>query len=198
MTHRYRILAVDDNDEILEIIRMTLSDDFDVLTLNNPMKTYEMIELFEPDLLILDVMMPRITGFQLTELLKKNPRTQGIPIVILSAKDTTGEIKHGYKLGASLYLTKPFSPQRLLKNIQMQIEQNPPPVRPKALPLEQVQIQIDIGKFLQPGQAALSSSQLASRRMVNPFAAKPAKGAASASQEKKGSEPASSGPEWHG
>ncbi|HRR32442.1 MAG TPA: response regulator, partial [Candidatus Sumerlaeia bacterium] len=84
-----RILAVDDNEETLDLISMTLSENFDVVTLKEPMEIYELINLFEPDLLILDIMMPKITGFQILDLLQKNPAYKDLPVIILSAKDTS-------------------------------------------------------------------------------------------------------------
>lgn len=173
MQTRYRILAVDDNPDTLELISLTLSEWYDVLVLANPIAIYDLIELFEPDLLILDIMMPKITGFQLIELLRKNPRTREIPIVILSAKDNAREIKYGYKLGASLYLTKPFEPERLIKNIETQFRIHPPPPRPKTLTLNQVQIQMEIKFGFQSGQMAISSHLLTSEN-IQRSGAKPA------------------------
>lgn len=140
---KFRVLSVDDNDDILELIRTTLQDQFDVMTLSNPVDLYEIMDLFEPDLLILDIMMPRITGYQLIEILRKNPNTKDLPILVLSAKAQQSEIKHGYRLGATLYLPKPFQPDRLLKNIETQFRMHPPPQRAKALTLEQLQDQIE-------------------------------------------------------
>ncbi len=165
MPRRYRVLAVDDNDDTLELIRMTLSDDYDVVTLANPLHTYDCIELFEPDLLILDIMMPKITGFQLIDLLKKNPKTKEIPIIVLSAKDTAREIKYGYQLGAALYLTKPFEPERLLKNTEIQFRMHPPGAKPKSLSLEQVQLQLEVKFGRVPDQVAVSSSLLTARNI---------------------------------
>jgi len=117
-----RIVAVDDNEDTLEIIRFALQDHYDVMTISTPSELYEELELFEPDLLILDIMMPRVSGFQLIQMLQKHPRTSSIPIILLSAKNNPGDIKHGYKIGASLYLTKPFEPERLLRNVKTQLE----------------------------------------------------------------------------
>lgn len=162
MENRYRILAVDDNDDTLELIRMTLQQDYDVLTLSNPMDIYELMELYEPDLLILDVMMPKITGFQLVEMLQRSGATRDLPIIILSAKDSAREIKHGYKLGASLYLTKPFQPERLFKNVKTQFEVHPPDmVKGKTLSLDKVQEQLKEKESYQQGMVQLASAALA-------------------------------------
>ncbi|HQH12558.1 MAG TPA: response regulator [Candidatus Sumerlaeota bacterium] len=155
-----RILAVDDNEETLDLISMTLSENFDVVTLKEPMEIYELINLFEPDLLILDIMMPKITGFQILDLLQKNPAYKDLPVIILSAKDTSREIKYGYKLGASLYLTKPFVPERLLRNVELLFEQKPQPQTPKTYNLKQVLVQIQLLKSFQNGIMKISSALL--------------------------------------
>lgn len=157
---RWRILAIDDHEDTLDVIRMTLSQNYDLLTLRDPLEVYDLLQIFEPDLLILDIMMPKITGFQVLDLLQKNPAYKDLPIMILSAKNTTREIKYGYKLGARLYLTKPFEPERLLKNVDFLFNNTPPPVRPKNFNLKQVLIQIHLKKSFQTGSLSLVSSLL--------------------------------------
>lgn len=161
MPQRYRILAVDDNEDTLELIRLTLQEEYDVLTLSNPMDIYELLEIFEPDLLILDVMMPKITGFQLVEMLQKGNSTRNLPIIILSAKNSAREIKHGYKLGASLYLTKPFQPERLAKNVKTQFEVHPPASAHKSLTIRQMLAQLQLKVSYRQGYAQLTSAELA-------------------------------------
>lgn len=133
MGERHRVLAVDDHEDILELVRMTLDPQYDVVTLSSAVELYELLDMFEPDLLILDIMMPRITGYQLVEILRKSPATRDLPIIILSARSAASDIKHGYRLGATLYLTKPFQPDRLLKNVKTQFEYNPPGGKKKSL-----------------------------------------------------------------
>jgi DNA-binding response OmpR family regulator len=156
MSERARVLAVDDHEDILELIHMTLEPHYDVGTLSNPVDLFEIMEIFEPDLLILDVMMPRVSGFQLTELLRKGNHRH-IPIIILSAKTTAGEIKHGYKVGATLYLTKPFQPERLIKNVQTQF-QITPPLTKKKLTAEEVAGQVENKNAFRKGLLKLSSA----------------------------------------
>lgn len=202
MPVRYRVLAVDDSSDTLELIRLALSEEYDVLTLSSPLEIYECIELFEPDLLILDIMMPKITGFQLLELLKKNVRTKDLPIIVLSAKDNIREIKHGYKLGAALYLTKPFQPDRLLKNTETQFRMHPPESRPKALTMEQVQIQVEMRQSAKTGQIVVSSSLL-TRENITRKPKTPGLGAAPEAETQAGAAPSAepeehSGPRWQG
>jgi len=163
---RHRILAVDDTEDTLELIRMTLQDEYDVLTLSNPMDIYELIDMFEPDLLILDVMMPKITGFQLVEMLQKNPNTKTLPVIMLSAKDSARDIKHGYKLGASLYLTKPFQPERLLKNVKTQFEIHPPTPRGKILTMDQIRVQLQMKASFKQGFAQISTTLLDQENII--------------------------------
>lgn len=155
MADRYRILAVDDHDDILDLIRMTLDADYDVVTLNSAVELYELMDLFEPDLLILDIMMPRITGYQLVEILRKNPVTKELPIIILSARSAASDIKHGYRLGATLYLTKPFQPDRLHKNVKTQFDYNPPASRRKSLPIEDFSAQVSHRPAFKKGHITL-------------------------------------------
>lgn len=122
-TDRFRILAVDDDKDILDLIYMTLGTQYEVLTLNDAVDACEILEFFEPDLVIVDVMMPKVTGYQIVEFMKKSPKYQHVLIVFLSAKDSSHDIKYGYKIGANFYLTKPFQPERLHKNVELLLSQ---------------------------------------------------------------------------
>lgn len=166
-SHRFRILAVDDNEDTLELIRVSLSSEFDVMTLSDPMDVYELMDLFEPDLLILDVMMPKITGFQLVEMLRRNPQTKDLPVLILSAKTAAGEIKHGYRLGATLYLTKPFQPDRLVKNVKTQFELNPPAPTRKSHTIGQLQSLLEKMRSYQEGHVRIAAPSLQTDKIVD-------------------------------
>ncbi len=166
-TSRFRILVVDDSEDILELVRHTLQGEYDVLTLSNPMDLYELMDLFEPDLLVLDIMMPRINGFQLLEMLRKKPDTKDLPIIILSAKSTAGDIKHGYRLGATLYLTKPFTPDRMMKNVKTQFEVHPPASSRKSLSIADLLGQLEMKNCFRKGQAQLSSEVVSREGFIN-------------------------------
>lgn len=158
--HRWRILALDDHEDTLKVIRYSLQDKYDVLTANDPMDIYDLINIFEPDLLILDIMMPKITGFKLLDILHKDAKYKDLPVIILSAKNTTREIKYGYKLGARLYLTKPFDPERLQRNVDLIFERTPPPLRKKQYTIKQVYVQIELRKSYESGALTFSSQIL--------------------------------------
>ena len=184
--YRWRILAVDDHEDTLEVIRMTLSDDYDILTIKDPAEIYEMINMFEPDLLILDIMMPKITGFQVLDLLQKNPKYKNIPVIILSAKDTTREIKYGYKLGARLYLTKPFEPERLLRNVELLFERTPPARGPKKHSLKQILVHLQVKEGYKNGQLSVSSSLLDAKDALKSNKVKEAKKKSEERKSEKG------------
>ena len=157
---KYRVLAVDDNEDILDLIRSTLQDQYDVMTLSNPVDLYELMDLYEPDLIVLDIMMPRITGYQLIEILRKNPNTKDIPIIVLSAKSAASEIKHGYRLGATMYLPKPFQPDRLLKNLETQFRMHPPATRRKTYSNEELFDQIEAKPSYKKGFVNLTGKRV--------------------------------------
>jgi DNA-binding response OmpR family regulator len=116
---RYRVLVIDDDPDILRLMEITLSPTYEVLTTADPMDALEVMDVFEPDIVVVDIMMPKVTGYQLIELMRKNPKHRNVVVVIISAKQDSLDIKYGYKLGANLYITKPFDPSRVLKNINM-------------------------------------------------------------------------------
>ena len=139
---KLRILAVDDQADILELVTLTLTPKYEVLTLTDPSDACETVDLFEPDLVILDVMMPKVTGYQILEYMKKSPRHGHVLSVFLSAKDSHRDIKYGYKLGANLYLPKPFQPERLVKNVDSLLAAYEP--RKKAYSMRDVHLRLQL------------------------------------------------------
>ena len=103
------VLIVDDethNRALLEI--MLSSDGYDLLTAASGEEALAVVEEHRPDLILLDIMMPEMNGFEVTTVLKANPATQHIPIIILSALDDSGAIERGLQVGADDFLTKPI------------------------------------------------------------------------------------------
>lgn len=107
------ILIVDDNKELLWMLKDILSDEYSILTAENGEEGLAMIKQKTPDLIITDIMMPKIDGITLTKQLKSNKHTVHIPLVILSAKNTTDEKIEGIESGADAYIPKPFNTQYL-------------------------------------------------------------------------------------
>jgi two-component system phosphate regulon response regulator PhoB len=118
------ILAVDDEREILELLAYNLTKSgYRVLTVTTGEDALTTARTQTPDLVILDLMLPGIDGLDVCKILKNDPRTTAIPILILSAKGEESDIVTGLELGASDYMTKPFSPRVLLARIRAVLRQ---------------------------------------------------------------------------
>jgi CheY-like chemotaxis protein len=114
-----KILVADDERDIRELIGFTLRfAGFDVVLTADGTEAIEKAPLEQPDLILLDVRMPRITGYEVCRQLKENPVTSAIPIVFLSAKGQDGEIKQGLASGAVEYIVKPFAPDELTNQVK--------------------------------------------------------------------------------
>jgi CheY-like chemotaxis protein len=110
------ILIAEDEPDIRELIVFTLRfGGFNVVVARNGMEAVERVHEVKPDLIMLDVMMPQMTGFEACRKLKAQPETAHIPVVFLTAKGHETEIEIGMEAGAVGYLLKPFSPEALNK-----------------------------------------------------------------------------------
>lgn len=127
--YRYRVMVVDDEPEVLEILSIALREKYDVITAANGLDALEKLDEFEPDLMVTDVMMPLMNGWELITEVRARPAFQSMPVIFLTALNTRKDIMAGYRAGADLYLTKPFDPLRIRKNIDVFIEKTPPPQR---------------------------------------------------------------------
>ena len=114
-----KILIVDDDPYILMSLDYLMRvNRFDVLVARNGTEALESINSNKPDLILLDIMMPDVDGYEICNRLKSDPQTKEIKIVFMSARTKPSDIQKGYDLGASLYITKPFSTRDLLKQIK--------------------------------------------------------------------------------
>ena len=114
-----KILVVEDDRDIRELIAFSLRfAGFGVETAAGGSEGIEKARAHQPDLILLDVRMPRMGGFEVCERLKEDGRTQGIPVVFLSARGQESEIQQGLALGAVDYILKPFSPDELPGKVQ--------------------------------------------------------------------------------
>lgn len=104
-----RILLVDDNTDMRDYLRRLLSQDWEVETAANGAIALELIQQRLPDLVLSDVMMPEMDGFQLLHALRTDPLTKSIPIILLSARAGEEATIEGLESGANDYLIKPFS-----------------------------------------------------------------------------------------
>ncbi len=114
-----RILVAEDEKDIRELIAFTLRfAGFDVLLATNGAEAVEVAEAERPDLVILDVRMPRMSGYEACRRLKENPQTASLPVVFLSAKGQDSEIQQGLASGAEEYILKPFAPDELIQQVR--------------------------------------------------------------------------------
>jgi two-component system sensor histidine kinase/response regulator len=116
------ILIVDDVATNLDLLKGLLIDQYNVKVANNGSLALKIAQMVPaPDLILLDVMMPGIDGFQVCEQLKSNPDTQDIPIIFLTARTETEAIVKGFETGGVDYVNKPFNPPELLARVNTQI-----------------------------------------------------------------------------
>jgi two-component system sensor histidine kinase ChiS len=115
-----RILVVDDNEDSVWITREILTRrGFEVEVAYNGPSALELIEQNPPDLIVLDVMMPGMSGIEVLDRLRSNPKQAVIPVIMLTAKAQDDDVLEGYKTGADYYITKPFTAKQLLYGINL-------------------------------------------------------------------------------
>ena len=113
-----RILVVDDEIYIVHILDFSLGmEGYEVLTALDGEQALERLKSDKPDLIVLDIMMPKVDGYEVCRTIKSNPETQHIPVILLSAKGRNVDQKMGFDVGADDYITKPFSPRKLVERI---------------------------------------------------------------------------------
>ena len=112
----YKILVVDDEPTVVRLMEFILArQGHQMLIAVNGEEALEQIRAHKPDLVLLDIMMPRIDGYEVARLLRADPETSGLPIIMLSAKAQTEDIRRGGEVGVNAYVTKPFSPKHLVQ-----------------------------------------------------------------------------------
>ena len=113
------ILIADDEPHVVELVRLTLEDErVSVVEARDGETALTQAEAFWPDLVLLDVQLPDISGFEVCARLRSDPRFGGTKIVMLTAAAQEADVARGLAAGANLYLTKPFSPVRLLSLVE--------------------------------------------------------------------------------
>ena len=113
-----RVLLVDDDPVILKLLQVNFEmEGYTVMTANDGVEGLEKERAERPDIVLLDIMMPRMDGLQVTKALKGDAETKAIPIILLSAKAQASDIQLGKDMGADDYLTKPFDPLELLERV---------------------------------------------------------------------------------
>lgn len=113
-----KILVVDDNEKNVELLEAILqAAEFEVLKAYDGKQAMEMVSKQRPDLLLLDIMMPQLDGFQVCEMLRKDPQNAGVPVIMVTAKDKESDIVGSLERGADDYVVKPIDKKSLLGKI---------------------------------------------------------------------------------
>ena len=118
----YKVLIVDDVVSNVLLLKILLQKEgFQICTANNGVVCIELAKSEKPDLILLDVMMPEMNGYDTATVLKQNPETKDIPIIFLTALNTPGDLVKGFQVGANDFLTKPFNKEELVMRVNQQI-----------------------------------------------------------------------------
>ncbi|HKJ21427.1 MAG TPA: response regulator, partial [Woeseiaceae bacterium] len=117
-TKKATILAVDDTPENLDVVRGLLSDEYIVKAATSGAMALKIIEKQKPDLVLLDIMMPGMDGYEVCQHLKDNDETRDIPVIFLTAMEQTTDEAQGFELGAADYITKPVNPPILKARVR--------------------------------------------------------------------------------
>jgi two-component system, OmpR family, alkaline phosphatase synthesis response regulator PhoP len=116
---KVRVLIVDDEPDIVELLKYNLqSEGYDCLTAPNGEKALELVEKHKPDLILLDVMMPKMDGMEVCRKIKENPKLSDIFIIFLTARGEEYSEIAGFEMGADDYITKPIKPRLLMSRVK--------------------------------------------------------------------------------
>jgi CheY-like chemotaxis protein len=115
-----KILIAEDERDIRDLVAFTLRfAGHEVFTASNGEEAVDMAPKVNPDIILMDVRMPRMTGYEACKVMKQNPDLKDIPVVFLSAKGQEAEIQQGLEAGAEEYLLKPFAPDQLTTRVKV-------------------------------------------------------------------------------
>jgi len=121
MAAKQKILVIEDNEDTRRFLEVVLSKEYEVLLADNAVLGIDFARNQAPDLILLDIMLPHLSGLDACQLLKKDERTSRIPIIFLSAKSKVSDITSGLGLGADDYIPKPFDYKELLARVQARL-----------------------------------------------------------------------------
>ena len=121
----HRVLVVDDESDVTELLQYRLEQEgYRVATLNNPLAFVAKVREFEPDLMLLDIMMPELSGIQLCRIVRADPSMKDIPVIFLSARGEVEDRIKGLEAGAEDYVSKPFNNNELMLRISKMLKRS--------------------------------------------------------------------------
>ena len=133
---KYRVLIVDDDKDILQIIKLTLRDKFEVVTATDGFTGLQKAQAVEPDLFILDICMPKVDGHQLIDAIHHSPKLHSIPIFVITGHAEPEDEFYAMQQGVAAYIAKPFEMPELVRKIGEVLLNKP--VRDKVLSYEDI------------------------------------------------------------
>jgi len=114
-----KILVVEDEESLLKLESILLtSKGYDVQGATNGQEALDLLADVQPDLILLDIMLPNMDGFEVCRRIKENPETRHIPVIMLTAKKSREDMAKGHEVGADWYITKPFKSANVVETIQ--------------------------------------------------------------------------------
>ena len=127
----HRVLVVDDESDVTELLQYRLEQEgYRVATLNDPLGFVVKVREFEPDLMLLDIMMPELSGIQLCRIVRADPSMKNIPVIFLSARGEVEDRIKGLEAGAEDYVSKPFNTNELMLRISKMLKRSGAPSEP--------------------------------------------------------------------
>jgi len=141
------ILIVEDEEDVLELVRYNLEKNgYKTDAALNGRKALEKVRSRQPDLILLDLMLPEVDGLEVCRSVKKDVKTADIPVIMLTAKGTEADIVTGLEMGADDYITKPFSPRVLMARVKAVLRRKESSADMDASPIRIHDIEIDPGR----------------------------------------------------
>ncbi len=114
-----KVLIVDDEPNILMSLDFLMrKEGYEVFVARNGTEALESIQNHLPDVVLLDIMMPDVDGYEICRFIKSNPETENSKVIFISAKSKESDIKKGYEIGADFYITKPFTNKQIVNKVK--------------------------------------------------------------------------------
>jgi phosphate regulon transcriptional regulator PhoB len=143
-----RVLVVEDEQDVAEMIRYNISKEgYDVAVVKNGADAIERARELRPDVVLLDIMIPQLNGWEVCRRLKQEPRTRAIPVIMVTGRVEEGDKILGFEMGADDYITKPFSPRELVARIRAVVRRGAPITPQDRKHLKAGELEIDRYRF---------------------------------------------------
>lgn len=129
------VLIVDDSATVRKIVQLTLQrEGITVITASDGLGALAAVSDYQPDLILLDIILPHMDGYHICQIIRKNPDFRDTPIIMLSGRDGIFDKMRGRLAGSTEYLTKPFDSQELVSTVRRHLASVPRRIRPNATP----------------------------------------------------------------